>query len=209
MDPTEDGGSDQNLESVIIFQYIICSLITVCSHLSTISITGNKMKFLLPTWPFNVIAIKKIPMCQNDLKLKWKFYLAISSNFVFANKFQEKQRAISDLETTIKSSSYSAIRNCIGSGRYVDRKDEILNVKKSKGCFIILHDGDHYTFGGHGQLVDDFIKTRMLKGICEIHEPIARVDDENYDVAPIRMVKFDEAYDTVSYDARKREQISE
>ena len=80
----------------------------------------------------------------------------------------------------------------------------MLQIKKSKGSITVVHNGDQYTFGGHGDLLNEFEKTHKITSIADLHKSIVTFEQPEFKTAKLRKVKFDESYATTSYDSRKR-----
>ena len=118
-------------------------------------------------------------------------------------------RVVSDMEKTIQSNTYTAIRNCIGTGRYITEKENLTGVDKlSEGTFVMFRNGNQTTVGGHGKLIDDFIKEKKLCVSFDKNEKVVIRDDPNFHSANLRILRFDETYEFVNYDARRRKYFS-
>ena len=102
---------------------------------------------------------------------------------------------IKDLETTIQSSTKSAVRVCIATSRYIKKKEELCGIlNKSKGALVVICNGDHATVGRHGELLDQFLKIKHLLGLCAKEDKVAYFGDENYETAPVRIMSFAGTY---------------
>ena len=112
--------------------------------------------------------------------------------------------AIKDLETMIESSTKTAIRMCIATSRYIAKKEELAGVSKSKGAFIMIANDNQATFGGHGPLLQNFLKFRQLIGFPGENAQIVQFGDAKYDTSQIRQLQFAETYYGMNYNVTKR-----
>ena len=110
------------------------------------------------------------------------------------------------LKTTIVSSTKSSIRGVIATGRYIEMKQELEKPaeKASFGVFCAIHDGEQTTFGGEGDIFDNFMKTRQLAGYPGENDKITTFYDSNYNDAKLRLMRFDETFHKCHYDASER-----
>ena len=109
------------------------------------------------------------------------------------------------MKNTIESSTKTAIRVTISTSRYTAKKNEIVgSTKETVGSVVILNDGKQTTVGGYGNLFEKFLKTKKLDGYTGQMEPFTSFSDPNYDHAKLKVMKFDETYHKMPYDARSR-----
>ena len=67
------------------------------------------------------------------------------------------------MEKTIQSNSFTAIRNCIGTGRFITEKENLSGAENlSDGTFVMFRNGNQTTVGGHGKLIADFMREKKL-----------------------------------------------
>ena len=101
------------------------------------------------------------------------------------------------------------MREKVAANHYVEKlKEEGLlanpNSPFAKGSFVMITDGDKTFFGGEGQLFEEFLHTRQLTGYVGEGQPISTVTHQNYTSAPLAIVRFDQAFKRVLYDAHRR-----
>ena len=67
----------------------------------------------------------------------------------------------------------------------------------------MISDGDKTFFGSEGELFEEFIHTRQLTGYIGEGQAIASVQQQNYPTAQLAMVRFDQSFKSMPYDARR------
>ena len=114
--------------------------------------------------------------------------------------------ALNQLETTIDSSKRTAVRVTIATARYLERKQELYSsgCKKSISSMVLINNGDSTTIGGCGEMYDNFLKTKELKCFHENEGDFTSYLDPHYASAKLKVMKFDESYDNMPYDASTR-----
>ena len=71
----------------------------------------------------------------------------------------------------------------------------------------MVSDGCHSVFGGSGELFEEFLRTRQLKNYAGEGEKLAFITDDNYAESKLKVVRFDQTFDKLPYDASAREYI--
>ena len=69
----------------------------------------------------------------------------------------------------------------------------------------MVSDGEKTFIGGEGELFEEFIEFRQLRNYPGQGSPVATVSDVNYTSAKLCMVRFDQSFINLPYDARRRE----
>ena len=107
---------------------------------------------------------------------------------------------------------YSSAWETVAANHYIEKlqQEGLLanpnaNGMFAKEAFVMITDGDKTFFGGEGQLFEEFLNTRTLSGYVGESQPISKVTHQNYTTAQLAMVRFDQAFKGVPYDARRRE----
>ena len=106
------------------------------------------------------------------------------------------------LETTIFSSANTAIRNVIVSGRCCEKRELIVNPSNGgmTGAVSFVFKGDHTVCGGHGEIFDRYCETGVFSGYRgQGKRPVVSSED-NYNEAPMRLIKLNETYKKLRYD---------
>ena len=68
----------------------------------------------------------------------------------------------------------------------------------------MFRNGNQTTIGGHGKLIEKFIKEKKLCVTFDKNERVVRRDDADFHTATLRTIRFDETYEFCNYDARRR-----
>ena len=120
---------------------------------------------------------------------------------------QEKQpkAELEKVQTTIESSALTAICKAIATVRHIEHRNSLLHANNSKvGCFSMISDGNQAIFGGKGEMYDEFVKTKMLKNYPGEEEEVAFHTDDDYQDAKLKIIRFDQTFDRLPYDASDR-----
>ena len=112
-----------------------------------------------------------------------------------------------------ESTIYSSVRETVCASRFVDKlKEEGLLGESStlfrKGSFAMISDGEKTFVGGEGELFEEFIHTRQLTGYVGEGQPIRNITHSNYTSSQLAMVRFDQSFKSLPYDARRRKLFS-
>ena len=115
------------------------------------------------------------------------------------------KKSLQDLETTIQSSSRTSIHVTIATARYLVKRNEILGDSSGQiASFCMVTDGKTTTFGGHGHLIESFITNKQLSGYVGEDENVSKVFDTNYETAKLKLMRFDQSFENMPYDASRR-----
>ena len=112
-----------------------------------------------------------------------------------------------------ESTIYSSVRETVAANRYVEKMSEhglIVegnNSQFAKGSFVMITDGDKTFVGGEGKLFEEFLRFRQLTGYVGEGQAIARINHTNYTTAQLAMVRFDQSFKGLPYDARWRKYL--
>ena len=119
--------------------------------------------------------------------------------------FQE----IKDLNTTIESSTWNAIRVTIATSRYTVRRDRLQNDGSAGevASFVMITDCKTTTVSGFGHLIETFIHMKQLSGYSGHNKNVAVLADDNYGQAKLKLMRFDQSFENMPYDASKRKCI--
>ena len=107
-------------------------------------------------------------------------------------------------ETTICSSVHETVAATCYAEKL--RKEGLFanaNCNFAKGAFVMVTDGDKMFLGSEGQLFEEFLQTRQLSGYVGEGQQIARVHQANYTSEQLAMVRFDQSFRCLPYDARR------
>ena len=69
----------------------------------------------------------------------------------------------------------------------------------------MISDGYHSVLGGSGEIFEEFLRSRELKNYAGEGEELSFHTDENYSDAKLKVVRFDQTFDKLPYDASDRE----
>ena len=70
------------------------------------------------------------------------------------------------------------------------------------GSLVVLSDGNKTFVGGFGNMFDNFIATRQAQGYPgEGEESVATLSEDNFESALMKVLKFDETFRKMPYDA--------
>ena len=110
------------------------------------------------------------------------------------------------LQSTIESSTKTAVRTTIATSRFTAKRNELdsRRLKGLAGSMIMLSDGEFATVGGHGDLFERFLQTKQLSGYPGEKSPVVSILDDNYTDADLKLMRFDQTYDKLPYDASSR-----
>ena len=110
------------------------------------------------------------------------------------------------LTTTIALSTKTAIRTTIALTRYIAIRQELENPSAKPNCtaFCFVRDGDKGIFGGYGDMYDYFVKNKILQQYFGEDEDFTLFGTPGYDDAKFKLLKFDESYTGLHYDASDR-----
>ena len=103
----------------------------------------------------------------------------------------------------------SSFRETVASSRYMEKlnTEGLLGPDNQfrRGSFTMISDGQKTFVGGEGTLFEEFLHFRQLTGYVGEGQPIARVTQNNYPTAEMALVRFDQTFKTMPYDASQRE----
>ena len=104
---------------------------------------------------------------------------------------------------------FSAVRATVAAARFREIREKLLNSANPAlaGSFFFLHDGENGFLGGHGDVFQWFMNTRQLTEYPGEGTEISNMFDENYSSAPLKLVRFDQAFKKLPYDVTHREYI--
>ena len=68
----------------------------------------------------------------------------------------------------------------------------------------MVADGKNAIVSGFGYLIDNFIRTKQLAGYPGQEENVSVLADANYNEAKLKLMRFDQTFDKMPYDASKR-----
>ena len=111
-----------------------------------------------------------------------------------------------DLNRTIESSTKSAVRVTVATSRYRRRRNEIQgNASHDEiASFVMVTDGQTAIVSGFGYLIDNFIRTKQLSGYPGQDANVSVLADDNYGSAKLKLMRFDQTFDKMPYDASQR-----
>ena len=72
------------------------------------------------------------------------------------------------------------------------------------GAFMCVHHSESCMFAGHGDVFRTFMQTRQLTGYPGEGTTIVAIGDVNYDSAPLKVIRFAQAFKKLPYDASHR-----
>ena len=72
----------------------------------------------------------------------------------------------------------------------------------------MITDGKTTTVSGFGYLIETFICTKQLSGYPGQNENVSLVSDENYRESKLQLMRFDQTFENMPYDASKRKYFS-
>ena len=72
----------------------------------------------------------------------------------------------------------------------------------------MVTNGEDTIVSGFGYLIDNFIRTKQLSGYPGQTVNVSVLSDENYENATLKLMRFDQTFDKMPYDASKRKIMS-
>ena len=102
---------------------------------------------------------------------------------------------------------YSAARSTIAASRFSELKELFKDDDSCNpaGALLLVSDGTSTSVAGHGDVFKNFLQTRRLTGYIGEGERLVSVYDDGYDEAKLKLIRFDQTFTKLSYDASKRE----
>ena len=113
------------------------------------------------------------------------------------------------MQGSLHSYVFGSARNTVSAGRYAVKLFD-LNKNLSNFCtgsMSMITDGTSTSVAGHGDLFNNFLATKQLTGYIGNNDQISTIFDDNYKNARLKLVRFDQSFQHLSYDVRIRECI--
>ena len=101
------------------------------------------------------------------------------------------------MKVKVESSTKSAVRTAVLCGRCCEEKENLVNGENAlqTGALIFLVRGEgSTTVGGHGQIFEKFQQTGQVTGYPGEGTPMATMFDQNYDNAPLKLMRYDQTF---------------
>ena len=115
-----------------------------------------------------------------------------------------KEEEIRKIDLKIDSSTRSAVRTTVATGRCLEKKKEYYNMSKecpgSIGALVFVFKGDHTAVGGHGHVFDRFCQTGVISEYPGKDEKVVSSSEDNYETAGMKLMKFHETFKYLRYD---------
>ena len=74
------------------------------------------------------------------------------------------------------------------------------NVSKVAGMITVIETGDQFTVAGSGPIYEKFCRTGLIDGYSGFGTIPKEFSDPDFDVASLRVMKFDETFAGMKYD---------
>ena len=113
------------------------------------------------------------------------------------------------MESKSTANLFAAVRSTIIAGRFLELKEAAKETdeQNTTGAIVLISDGQSTSVGGHGHIFDSFVETGRVTGfIGEGEQPISVLED-CYEASKLKIVRFDQTFLKLSYDASRRMSI--
>ena len=104
----------------------------------------------------------------------------------------------------IETVSQSAVRHTVASSRFSQKLEELQGKDSVSGSITIMSKPNETLVAGHGPIYERFLKTREITGYTGEGSPFSYFFDEEYEDSPLKVVRFDQSFKHLPYDARHR-----
>ena len=107
------------------------------------------------------------------------------------------------VDTTVKS----AVRNSVAATRYMEKLQEVSGQGVDGECssLCIIRCGEKAIVGGQGKMFSDFLASKQLTGLFRPEESYLSVSHPKYEEANLQVLRFDQCFKKLPYDASHRE----
>ena len=112
------------------------------------------------------------------------------------------------MNRTVESSTKSDVRVTVATSRCTVKRNQLEGKEFDKvASFVMVTNGEDTTVSGFGYLIDNFIRTKQLSGYPGQNENVSVLADDNYQDSKLKLMRFDQTFDKMPYDASKRKLI--
>ena len=96
----------------------------------------------------------------------------------------------------------------VATSRCTVKRNDLQGINSDKvSSFVIVTNGEDTVVSGFGYLLDNFIRTKQLSGYPGQNENVSVLSDEDYQASKLKLMRFDQTFDKMPYDASKRKTL--
>ena len=122
--------------------------------------------------------------------------------------FHTWKKSVEQLKTTLESSVKTSVRYTVSSARHIDAIKDLGGCQDPGEAICIIRSGSKAIVGGHGNMFDQFIRTKNLNGIFNPEEEFVSVFHPSYEEANLQIMRFDQAFKKLPHDVSQHEYFS-
>ena len=106
-----------------------------------------------------------------------------------------------------KSQLMTALREGVTATRLADYYNDKMNKRLTTGNITIIDTGEQTTICGSGEIFNKFLQSGKIENFSGFGQKPVNFYDSNFEVAPFRMITYDQTFRGMPYDCSRGNKI--